>query len=1314
MDSGAFGTRFTEEKLLRFLHVTLNLRSKEPALVSSAVTHVAAYYPWFRQRKSLMKQILALVLLAVLPAFSQTAHVRDWLILGTFPNADGTTRLTKDYVGGELVMSPRGGEVVQGHQWLLYHSPREFVDFLWSDFAFTVHERCVVYAAFFVRSPLQQNVRLLAGSDDAIAVWCNGGSVHTADVVRGLVVDNDTIPLILSAGWNTVIMKIANNEGGYGASARFADGTGLFLTAENPFPASSALSPPGIRSASSSLLFRFSLSDSGGVMASAETALRNVGCQPARNVRFELSTGTQAIMSASVSLAGGELKRVLTDLHLRDVFGLALSERPFTVRLTYQDTDTTWPVAFAGDVLTEFFRPWNLGGWQVERMDDKTERRVRTIVVPEEFAGLNLRVATDIGDLWGSLAVNGEAVLPKFSGDSGELTLAENAVAGSGYTIELIVRSDGGLKNDLSVLATFRPQSERIERYLLDRRFAREIYNIDIGDHSEVTRGILRLLQSHDLRALESVLKPFEDRLAPAVERAKSLTLHMIGNAHIDMAWLWRYTETIDVTLATFRSALDNLRRYPDFRFSHGQAHSYSWVEARDPAMFKEIQKYVQEGRWEITGGTWVESDGNMPSGEAFARQYLYGKRYFKSRFGVDVTNGYHPDTFGHAASLPQILGRSGMQTYTFFRPGDEERMFWWETPDGSRIFAHHPSNWYGTWSGVPDTIWTSAERTRKKFAVNDVVQFFGVGDHGGGPTRRQIEQIEQLGKIQMYPKTRISSFGTFYGALVPQRTSAPVERGEQNFVFEGCYTSQAAIKHNNRKAEALLPAAEIFAAIAVSYGGTYEAERLERAWQNVLFNQFHDILCGSSIHEVAIDADQFYAEAFGMADGVLRDAFDRIAARINTSVKVKGALPTVVFNPLNWTRTDPVSLTLKCDRGHVPRVLDAAGREVPSQIVRQVPDSATIVFLAKDVPSVGYKTFWVTAQMPRRLAAPTSLVMKNRWYEVEVDQKTGWVSRLYDRSLKRELVRPGEFLNQLQIQEDDAPMSAWVIGLKGEPRFIESPSSVRVVESGAVRTVIRSEYAFEQSTFIQDVILYADRPLVDFRFQADWHHRSRILKIAFPLSVSADSVRCDIPFASVNRPTDGREIVAQKWIDLSGAAYGVTLLNDAKYGFDVKGTTVRMTALRSPTDPDPKADEGGHEFRYALCAHAGGWRQGQAVRRGYEFNAPLIAYQSTQHRGTLPSSFSFVQVDNPDLVLSAMKKAEDDNDLVVRIYEASGQPTRGTISFWQSIHRAGETNLIEWHPCPVDIRNIVSRDLVLDWKPTETKTLKLSLGRPQ
>ncbi len=1262
-----------------------------------------------------MARILTLLLIAVSPAFSQTDYVRDWLLLGTFPNPEARSRLTRDYAGGESTLSPRGGESIAGRQWLLYHSRKDFIDFLWADFDFAVRERCVVYAAFFVQSPNQQAVRLLLGSDDAIAVWCNGLNIHTADVVRGLVVDNDTVTVQLNAGWNTVVLKIANNEGGYGTSARFADGEGLVLTAENPTSSQRPLTASKIQSVSRTLSFRFRFTDQDAVVASIDLPLRNVGSAPARDVLLEYSSDSAAaVRSQPLSIAGGELTRVLNDFPWSAAVKIAQSGKPISVRVSHQDRDTTLSFAVAGDFLMKFFQPWDFDGWKAERPDEKTEKRTRAFVVPDDLAGLRLRVAVDIGELWGSLKVNGKPVLPRFSGDSGELTLTAKAAKGEKYTIEVVVNSDAPLKRNIPFSSTFRPRSDRIERYLLDRRFAREIYKIDLGDQSAITGGILNLLQIHNLDGLETLLKPFEEQIAPFAEAAKTLKLHMIGNAHIDMAWLWRYTETIEVTRATFQSALDNLRRYPDFRFSHGQAHSYDWIESRYPEMFKEIQQYVKEGRWEITGGTWVESDGNMPSGESFARQYIFGKRYFKSRFGVDVINGYHPDTFGHAASLPQILSRSGMQTYTFFRPGEEERIFWWETPDGSRVFCHHPSNWYGTWSGIPDTIWTSAEKTRKKFSVTDVVQFFGVGDHGGGPTRRQIEQIEQLSNIQLYPKTQMSSFRSFYTSLVPQQVSAPADRGEQNFVFEGCYTSQAAIKMNNRRAEALLPTTEIFATIAMSFGEEYQGRKLERAWRNVLFNQFHDILCGSSIHDVALDADQFYVEAFAAANDVLSSSLQRIASNVSTSTKDKSAIVVMLFNPLNWTRNEPVRIRVKSLSGKEPRVLDAKGIEIPSQIVDRGPDSTTIMFTAADVPSVGFKTYWISSRKPRKSTISSALVMGNRWLEVTVDAKTGWVSRIYDKRSGRELIKPGQYLNQLRIQEDDAPMSAWVIGLHGEPRLIGEPARVHVIESGSVRSVIRSEYRYEQSAFVQDVILYSNRPQIDFRFESDWHHRRRMLKIAFPVAIKADSVTCDIPFAAIDRPADGREVVAQKWIDLSSDEFGITLLNDSKYGFDVKDGIMRMTALRSPTDPDPKADEGRHEFYYALYPHQGRWREGQSVRKGYEFNTPLIPLLTNQHRGALPSTFSFVQIDNPDLVLTAMKKSEDDHDIVLRVYEAAGESKRGTISLWRPYGDVKEMNLIEWNPHPLKTPLGKSQTLTLDWKPTEIKTLKLSMGKTQ
>jgi alpha-mannosidase len=1267
-----------------------------------------------------MKRIL-LLLIALAPltglathAFSQTDYVRDWLILGTFPHADDATRLSYDYLGPDASVSPQGGELSAGHRWRLYHSPKEFIDFLWGELPFEAREHCAVYAAFFVNSPNDQKTQLLVGSDDGITISCNRQQVHFNDVSRGLQLDDDTVTVQLKTGWNTLLLKIVNSEGGYGASARFADGEGLVLSAVNPFSPPRPLSPPSLSFIPKELDLHFALTQDNRFKAALELSLVNEGSSVAKDIVMTLSSGDQTVSRTVIpGIEGGEVLRGHQEIAFQDLVEIARKKMPVRLRLQYGGKDTAYVCDFSGKVLRNFFEPWELEGWIQERADERSVRLTRTIVVPAELSGLALRLAVDIGEKWGSLLVNGDPMLARFSGDSGELTLTSKARTGDTLRVELIVTSEKPLQGRALGSSTIRPRNDPLERYLYDVRFATEIYHADLGDQSAVLSQLFGLLQSHRFEQADEVLKPVNEKIASLAPEAKKLSLSLIGNAHIDMAWLWRVPETMEVTRATFQAALDNLKAYPDFHFSHGQAQSYFWIEQQHPDMFREIQKYVREGRWEIIGGTWVESDANLPSGESLVRQYLYGKRYFKKKFGVDVRHGFFPDTFGHPASLPQILNRSEIETYTFFRPWEDERMFRWESPDGSRVFAHHPSNWYGTWSDIPDTLWTAAFQTRQKFAASDAIQFFGVGDHGGGPTRRQIEKIELLGGLQLYPDTRMSTFSSYYGLLTPREQNTAVQRGELNPVFEGCYTSQATIKLNNRKAEALLPTAEMVSTIATRYGYDYPSREMEEAWHLVLFNQFHDLLCGSGIHEIYLDADQWYAQAFERADRVLQAALKTIALNITTTSRTKGT-PLIVFNPMNWRRTEPIELGWKSEPERVPRVLDDRGRERPVQIIRASSDSVWFQFIPTDVPSIGYKTYWITTGKGRSRSLSGDLTLESRYFKVEIDRKSGSVSRIYDKRRKQEMLATGALANQLLIQEDDAPMSAWVIGLRGAPRSLEAPTSVKVVESGPVRKVVQTEYRFEGSSFTQDVILYADLPRIDFRTTVDWHHRKRVLKVAFPLNIQDGRATFEIPYGSIERPADGQEVVAQKWVDLSAAGYGVSLLNDSKYGFDVKGNVIRMTALRSPTDPDPKADEGRHEFSYALYPHAGSWEEGRTVLRGYEFNTPMVTQLTDQHHGVLPATYSFIETDDPNVVLSTLKKCEDDGSFILRFYETVGRGGATRLKFWQPVVGAAETNLIEWDENPIVDVAPGAGVLNVRLKPYEIKTLKLSLGKEQ
>jgi alpha-mannosidase len=773
---------------------------------------------------------------------------------------------------------------------------------------------------------------------------------------------------------------------------------------------------------------------------------------------------------------------------------------------------------------------------------------------------------------------------------------------------------------------------------------------------------------------------------------------------------LWRYTETEDVTKQTFRAALDNLKTFPSFTFSHGQAQSYYWIEKNDPLMFQEIKRYVEQGRWEITGGTWVESDANIPSGEALVRQYLYGKRYFKQKFGVTVKHGWYPDTFGHPGSLPQILAGCGIETYSFYRPWGEERMFWWESPDGSRIFTHRPPDWYGTWTPIADTVYTTAKRTYDKFSVTNSVKFYGVGDHGGGPTRRQINKINELSTLQMYPAVKMSSFDKYYSTLLAEKKDFPVVRGEQNSIFEGCYTSQAMVKQKNREAEALLPTSEMFSSLAMRYGYAYPDSLYGEAWHRVLFNQFHDVLAGSGVHDVYTDAKNWYDEAFGMATTAMNGGLGKIAANIFTNNKNAKSTPVILFNPLNWQRTEPVELAWKLSGKDLqPAVLDEKGKEVPAQVTGRNGDTVKFVFVPRNVPGIGYKTYWIATKNNSKQAVYSELNLENKYYRVDFDPKTGWITRIYDKTEKREIVKPNSPANQLQVQEDDAGMSAWVIGLKGEPKAMDSLVSVKVIEDGAVRKVVRSEYRYGQSSFAQDAILYKELKRIDFKFTADWHERKKMLKIAFPLNLDSAKATFDIPYGTTERAQDGKEVATQKWTDLSDLLRGVSLLNNAKYGCDVKSNVIRLTALRSSFEPDPKADEGHHEFTYALYPHKGTWREAQTVQRGYEFNTPMVTYSTTQHKGTLTASNSLISCSSTDIVIAAVKKCEDDNGLILRCYETTGKPAEAKFQFWQAVKKVSETDMMEWNEHESKNLRLVKNGFTATMKPFEVKTMKLA-----
>ena len=929
---------------------------------------------------------------------------------------------------------------------------------------------------------------------------------------------------------------------------------------------------------------------------------------------------------------------------------------------------------------------WRTGSPELEWGHQPIAWLRKTVVVPERIGGIPVagskivfRAAVDDD---GECHVNGE-LKQKFHWGDCNVVLTENAQPGQKFVIALKGMNGGGpgrlLSAELrfSALEEMRPQIARVigeleaGKRLIEfekDQAAQESYRNAL-DRAAAALSTASLGRGDKQAFLDSIANGLKE-LEPLSRAMKEYTVHLIGHAHIDMNWLWLWPETVDVCKNTFSTVLKLMDEFPDFRFSQSQASTYIAVEEAAPEIFRQIHRRVKEGRWEITGGTWVEGDMNMASGESIVRQVLYANRYFKEKFDVEPQICWEPDTFGHAWTVPQILAKSGIKYYYFCRCGKGEPVFWWEAPDGSRVLAYNRGG-YG--DSISDGIMDAPLDCSKRYGVNDGMVVYGVGDHGGGPTREDIRRAIELQGRAVYPDVKFDTTEGFYESLLAQKKDYPVIRDELNFTFEGCYTTHSDIKKMNRVLENLLPAAEMFSALARPFGFSYPKKGFVDAWRNTCFNQFHDIFDGSAIHGAYDYSRDLFNKAYGIGDTALKRSVGLIAGEIDTS---GAGIPVVVFNPLSWKRTDVVRMDVpESLQGKYVAVNDARGREMRAGVIE-----GQLIFTARDVPSVGYKVFYLAEKAPFSTLGGIDSIA-NEFFEVHVDHDTGAVIDVYDKKDGRHvLAEPGGVLQILQ--ESPRHMSAWTIGqiAKTESASVES---VEVISQAPV-AVLRVKHRYNNSAFTQDIILYPGVPRIDFRMTADWFERGEpskggpMLKVAFPVNVPDGKATFEIPFGSIERPADGHEVPAQKWIDVSNKDYGVSLLNDSKYGHDVSGSTMRLTLLRASYDPDPIPDRGRHMITYSLYPHSGDWRQADTVRRGYELNNPLIPLVTSSHAARLPKEHSFLTIEPSNVIVTALKQAEDSDDLILRFYECEGTPGTATISFATRVSEVREADLME------------------------------------
>lgn len=668
---------------------------------------------------------------------------------------------------------------------------------------------------------------------------------------------------------------------------------------------------------------------------------------------------------------------------------------------------------------------------------------------------------------------------------------------------------------------------------------------------------------------------------------------------------------------------------------------------------------------------------------------------------------GWNPDSFGYNWNIPLFYQNAGIDAFITQKIGWNDtnvfpyRLFWWEAPDGSRILSYFPFDYVDEVKN-PYRLADWLRQFEANTGFTRMMVLFGVGDHGGGPSLEMMNRIDRLRTLDIYPKIEYGTTARYLSWLREQDlSSVPVWNDELYLEYHrGTYTTQAKMKEFNRKSETLLTNAEKFSSFSALSGGQYNGRALEEAWRTLLFNQFHDILPGSSIQEVYIDATETHRDAQAIGKHELNKSLDHLASLINTS-KIRKGIPLVVFNGLGWNRTDIVKVDLPKNDFNDYAVFDLQGKELPSQIVPTERYQRQLLLLATDVPSLGYKTYVLRKQKPATIRSSlkvSNTSLENEFFTVSIDPESGWLKSIVDKRNGREILKGAG--NELQLLEDKPKAwDAWNIGWTG----VKYPSRFRkieIVENGPVRVVLRLHRTilkpgvkkdfptedFPSSFFTQNVILYSGIDRIDFQTDVDWWEEKTMLKAAFVVTVSDTVATYDIPYGTIQRSTQSRtswekarfEVSAHRWADLSQADYGVSLLNNSKYGYDIKGDTIRLSLLRSPKWPDPTADRGKHSIEYSLYPHKGTWKEAGTLHRGYEFNNPLISIMTDVHRGKLPESHSFVQLSPSNLILASIKKAEDSDGWIVQWYESQGKDSRAVLALPRTIKSAIRSNFLE------------------------------------
>lgn len=978
------------------------------------------------------------------------------------------------------------------------------------------------------------------------------------------------------------------------------------------------------------------------------------------------------------------------------------------------------------------------------------------VTIPEKFDGKCVVYELFTGKEWDWDATN-----PQFSifvdgvlrqgldVNHREVILAEKAQAGQTYRIVLSAFT-GDQNFSLKLDSMLKVLDRKTEKYYYDLEVPYQTARLlpeDDQAYITIIQAVNESLNLLDMRkegspeyyasmekAQEYITKEFYEKHC---DGEKSPIVYCVGHTHIDCAWLWTLRVTEDKAVRSFSTVLELMRQYPEYVFMSSQPQLYKYVKKNAPEIYEQIKERVKEGRWEPEGGMFVEADCNIASGEALVRQFVHGQRFFKEEFGVDNSILWLPDVFGYSAALPQIMQKCGLPYFMTTKISWNEfnklpcDTFEWEGIDGSRVLTHFvPTRDYNkgaveggfetehftTYNGYinPCQMKGAWKRYSQKYLNEEVLCSFGFGDGGGGPTRDMLENQRRLEKgIPGAPRTKMATSREFFETLdknVTGKKYLPTWVGELYLEYHrGTYTSMARNKKYNRRSEFAYQNEEMYAILDQQLcGGSYPEKELKEGWEVILRNQFHDILPGSSIKEVYDDSKEEYEEILAASKDMTVKTLAHIAEHVDAP---KHSL--VVYNPNSAPASELVVFALP-EGVTVPSVYD--GEE---KLAVQKTMDGSWVFFAKNVPGKGYKTFMVKEEAADQTPSMevSTEVMENDFFRVEYNEK-GQFARIFDKTANREILKPGQAGNVI-VSYEDRPHNydAWDVNNYYTEKSwdIDQVESMEVVENGPVRACVKVERKYLDSVITQYIYLYKELARIDIRNVIDWKEHQIFVKDYFPVDVHTNEATFDIQYGNVKRDTHDNtswdfakfEVCHHKWLDVSEDGYGVSMINDCKYGVSVRGGLIGMSMLKSAIHPNPDADKEMHEFTYSIYPHQGDWRVAGTVTQAYQVNNPLTAVWKENETGSESPVYSFVSSDQENAVVEVVKKAEDSDDVIVRLYECYNRRTPVTLTFGKKLDKVYECNMMEEGEIPVEFSE---NQAVFEMKPYEIKTLKVKM----